>query len=103
MIYWPKPSNLTKGFLFSWVFVDRGSVFWWTGVTVSFRSHKRLLFPPPCADYIFSFASSATKKFSESMVETAQTIKKTVEEGKIDGIIDKACVPFATSGRLCCI
>ncbi|XP_059207574.1 synapse-associated protein 1-like [Centropristis striata] len=40
-------------------------------------------------DYIFSFASSATKKFSESMVETAQTIKKTVEEGKIDGIIDK--------------
>lgn len=23
------------------------------------------------------------------MVETAQTIKKTVEEGKIDGIIDK--------------
>lgn len=25
------------------------------------------------------------------MVGTAQTIKKTVEEGKIDGIIDKAC------------
>ncbi|XP_019935911.2 synapse-associated protein 1-like isoform X2 [Paralichthys olivaceus] len=40
-------------------------------------------------DYIFSFASSATKKISESMSETAQTIKKTVEEGKIDGIIDK--------------
>ncbi|XP_044053217.1 synapse-associated protein 1-like [Siniperca chuatsi] len=40
-------------------------------------------------DYIFSFASSATKKISESVVETAQTIKKTVEEGKIDGIIDK--------------
>ncbi|XP_042340277.1 synapse-associated protein 1-like [Plectropomus leopardus] len=40
-------------------------------------------------DYIFSFASSATKKISESMVETAQTIKKSVEEGKIDGIIDK--------------
>ncbi|XP_035017441.1 synapse-associated protein 1 isoform X2 [Hippoglossus stenolepis] len=40
-------------------------------------------------DYIFSFASSATKKISESMAETAQTIKKTVEEGKIDGIIDK--------------
>ncbi|KAG7236213.1 hypothetical protein INR49_001247 [Caranx melampygus] len=40
-------------------------------------------------DYIFSFATSATKKISESMVETAQTIKKTVEEGKIDGIIDK--------------
>ncbi|XP_068566804.1 synapse-associated protein 1 [Cebidichthys violaceus] len=40
-------------------------------------------------DYIFSFASSATKKISESVVGTAQTIKKTVEEGKIDGIIDK--------------
>lgn len=40
-------------------------------------------------DYIFSFASSATKKISESVVETAQTIKKSVEEGKIDGIIDK--------------
>ncbi|XP_028258271.1 synapse-associated protein 1-like [Parambassis ranga] len=40
-------------------------------------------------DFIFSFASSATKKFSDSVVETAQTIKKTVEEGKIDGIIDK--------------
>ncbi|XP_034419525.1 synapse-associated protein 1 [Cyclopterus lumpus] len=40
-------------------------------------------------DYIFSFASSATKKISESVVETAQNIKKTVEEGKIDGIIDK--------------
>uniref|UniRef100_UPI0037E9109B synapse-associated protein 1-like n=1 Tax=Semicossyphus pulcher TaxID=241346 RepID=UPI0037E9109B len=39
--------------------------------------------------YIFSFASNATKKISESVVETAQTIKKTVEEGKIDGIIDK--------------
>lgn len=40
-------------------------------------------------DFIFSFASSATKKISDSMVETAQTIKKSVEEGKIDGIIDK--------------
>lgn len=40
-------------------------------------------------DYFFSFASSASKKISESVVETAQTIKKTVEEGKIDGIIDK--------------
>lgn len=40
-------------------------------------------------DYIFSFATSATKKISDSMVETAQTIKKSVEEGKIDGIIDK--------------
>ncbi|XP_026150183.1 synapse-associated protein 1 [Mastacembelus armatus] len=43
-------------------------------------------------DYIFSFASSATKKISESVVETAQTIKKSVEEGKIDGIIDKTFI-----------
>ncbi|KAF0043595.1 hypothetical protein F2P81_004932 [Scophthalmus maximus] len=42
------------------------------------------------SEFIFSFASSATKKISESVVETAQTIKKTVEDGKIDGIIDKA-------------
>ncbi|XP_034725967.1 synapse-associated protein 1-like [Etheostoma cragini] len=40
-------------------------------------------------DYIFSFATSATRKISDSVVETAQSIKKTVEEGKIDGIIDK--------------
>lgn len=40
-------------------------------------------------EYIFSFATSATKKISESVVGTAQTIKKSVEEGKIDGIIDK--------------
>lgn len=44
---------------------------------------------PPSEEYIFSFASSATKKISESVVETAHTIKKSVEEGKIDGIIDK--------------
>lgn len=40
-------------------------------------------------DFIFNFASTATKKISDSVVETAQTIKKTVEEGKIDNIIDK--------------
>lgn len=45
----------------------------------------------PPTDFIFSFASTATKKISESVVETAQTIKKTVEEGKIDNIIDKVC------------
>ncbi|KAG9348908.1 hypothetical protein JZ751_029225 [Albula glossodonta] len=39
--------------------------------------------------YIYNFASSATKKISHSVAETAQTIKKSVEEGKIDGIIDK--------------
>ncbi|XP_004067528.1 synapse-associated protein 1 [Oryzias latipes] len=41
------------------------------------------------SDFIFSFASNATKKISESVAETAHNIKKTVEEGKIDGIIDK--------------
>ncbi|KAM9383948.1 synapse-associated protein 1-like [Pholidichthys leucotaenia] len=39
--------------------------------------------------YLYSFASSASKKLSESVIETAQTLKKSVEEGKISGIIDK--------------
>ncbi|MGH0177756.1 UNVERIFIED_CONTAM: hypothetical protein FKN15_075744 [Acipenser sinensis] len=39
--------------------------------------------------YLFNFASSATKMISESVVETAQTLKKSVEDGKIDGLIDK--------------
>ncbi|XP_041647828.1 synapse-associated protein 1-like isoform X2 [Cheilinus undulatus] len=39
--------------------------------------------------YIYNVASSASKKLSESMVETAQTLKKSVEEGKMNGIIDK--------------
>ncbi|XP_062908597.1 synapse-associated protein 1 [Mobula hypostoma] len=43
-------------------------------------------------DYLFSFATAATKKISESVVETAQTIKKSVEEGNIDGMIDKTII-----------
>ncbi|GCC27495.1 hypothetical protein chiPu_0005919 [Chiloscyllium punctatum] len=43
-------------------------------------------------DYLFSFATAASKKISESMVETAQTIKKSVEEGNIDGVIDKTII-----------
>ncbi|XP_029938995.1 synapse-associated protein 1 [Salarias fasciatus] len=39
--------------------------------------------------YIYNFASSASKKLSESVVETAQNLKKSVEEGNINGIIDK--------------
>ncbi len=39
--------------------------------------------------FILSFASSASKKISDSVAETAQTIKKTVEESNIDGIMDK--------------
>ncbi|XP_047444026.1 synapse-associated protein 1-like [Mugil cephalus] len=39
--------------------------------------------------YIYNFASSASKKLSESVVETAHSLKKTVEEGNISGIIDK--------------
>ncbi|EHB02765.1 Synapse-associated protein 1 [Heterocephalus glaber] len=44
------------------------------------------------ADYLFNFASAATKKITESVAETAQTIKKSVEEGKIDDIIDKTII-----------
>lgn len=39
--------------------------------------------------YILNFANTASKKLSESVAETAQTIKRGVEEGRIDGIIDK--------------
>ncbi|XP_074525275.1 synapse-associated protein 1-like [Halichoeres trimaculatus] len=39
--------------------------------------------------YIYNIASSASKKLSDSVVETAQTLKKSVEEGKVNGIIDK--------------
>ncbi|KAI3369038.1 hypothetical protein L3Q82_025998 [Scortum barcoo] len=39
--------------------------------------------------YVYNFASSASKKLSESVIETAHTLKKSVEEGKINGIIDK--------------
>ncbi|XP_063312859.1 synapse-associated protein 1 [Pelobates fuscus] len=42
--------------------------------------------------YLMSFASVATKKITESVTETAHTIKKSVEEGKIDGIIDKSII-----------
>ncbi|XP_006973281.1 synapse-associated protein 1 isoform X1 [Peromyscus maniculatus bairdii] len=43
-------------------------------------------------NYLFNFASAATKKITESVTETAQTIKKSVEEGKIDDIIDKTII-----------
>uniref|UniRef100_A0A8C8Z9K6 Synapse-associated protein 1 n=1 Tax=Prolemur simus TaxID=1328070 RepID=A0A8C8Z9K6_PROSS len=43
-------------------------------------------------DYLFNFATAATKKITESVTETAQTIKKSVEEGKIDNIIDKTII-----------
>lgn len=49
--------------------------------------------------YILNFASSATKKITESVAETASTIKKTVEEGKIDGIIDKVGVYDPRCGK----
>ncbi|XP_068176008.1 synapse-associated protein 1 [Antennarius striatus] len=41
------------------------------------------------SDYMYNFASNASKKLSDSVVETAQTIKKSVEEGTLNGIIDK--------------
>ncbi|XP_051840402.1 synapse-associated protein 1 isoform X2 [Antechinus flavipes] len=43
-------------------------------------------------NYLFNFATAATKKITESVAETAQTIKKSVEEGKIDDIIDKTII-----------
>lgn len=43
-------------------------------------------------DYLFNFATAATKKITESVAETAQSIKKSVEEGKIDDIIDKTII-----------
>uniref|UniRef100_H2ZW26 Synapse associated protein 1 n=1 Tax=Latimeria chalumnae TaxID=7897 RepID=H2ZW26_LATCH len=42
--------------------------------------------------YLFSFATTATKKITESVSETAQTLKKSVEVGNIDGIIDKKTI-----------
>ncbi|XP_066106011.1 synapse-associated protein 1 [Saccopteryx bilineata] len=44
------------------------------------------------SDYLFNFATAATKKITESVTETAQSIKKSVEEGKIDDIIDKTII-----------
>jgi len=44
---------------------------------------------------MYTFASSASKKLSESVVGTAQTLKKSVEEGKLTEIIDKVMTfPF---------
>ncbi|KAM8976064.1 synapse-associated protein 1 [Pelodytes ibericus] len=42
--------------------------------------------------YLLSFATVATKKISDSVTETAQSIKKSVEERNIDGIIDKTII-----------
>lgn len=43
-------------------------------------------------NYLYNFASAATKKITESVAETAQTIKKSMEEGKLDDIIDKTII-----------
>ncbi|XP_051518667.1 synapse-associated protein 1 [Myxocyprinus asiaticus] len=53
------------------------------------QTHEILQQAKGLSGFILNFASSATKKISESVSETAQTIKKTVEESNIDGIIDK--------------
>lgn len=42
--------------------------------------------------YIYGLARSTSKKLSESVVETAQTLKRSVDEGKINGIIDKVMI-----------
>lgn len=41
------------------------------------------------SSYVFDFASSASKKLSETVIETAQSLKKSVEDGKINVILDK--------------
>ncbi|KAK2835910.1 hypothetical protein Q5P01_016394 [Channa striata] len=53
------------------------------------ESGPRLQAAKGFSGYLYDFASTASKKLSESVVETAQTLKKSVEEGKINGIIDK--------------
>lgn len=53
-------------------------------------------------NYLYSFASAATKKITESVTETAQTIKKSVEEGKIDDILDKTIIgDFQKEQKIC--
>ncbi|XP_067867801.1 synapse-associated protein 1-like isoform X1 [Heterodontus francisci] len=42
--------------------------------------------------YLRNVATSATKKVSDSMRETAQTIKKSVEEHKIDNLLDMTII-----------
>uniref|UniRef100_U3IYK7 Synapse-associated protein 1 n=1 Tax=Anas platyrhynchos platyrhynchos TaxID=8840 RepID=U3IYK7_ANAPP len=56
------------------------------------EEEDELLFFSSVKGYLFNFATAATKKISESVAETAQTIKKSVEEGKIDSIIDKTII-----------
>ncbi|XP_067862815.1 synapse-associated protein 1-like isoform X2 [Heptranchias perlo] len=43
-------------------------------------------------NYLRNVATSATKKVSESMRDTAQTIKKSVEEHKIDNLLDMTII-----------
>ncbi|XP_044286013.1 synapse-associated protein 1 isoform X2 [Varanus komodoensis] len=65
----------------------------WFGMGRAAEEEKpRLLGGEPGAGYLFSFATAASKKISESVAETAQTIKKSVEEGKIENIIDKTII-----------
>ncbi|KAM8889615.1 synapse-associated protein 1-like [Synchiropus picturatus] len=41
------------------------------------------------SSYVYDLASSASKKLSETVIETAQSLKKSVEDGKINVMIDK--------------
>uniref|UniRef100_A0A4W3JVQ6 Synapse-associated protein 1-like n=1 Tax=Callorhinchus milii TaxID=7868 RepID=A0A4W3JVQ6_CALMI len=60
---------------------------------VRFRGPAGLLFVYHLiADYLYNAASSATKKVSESVRGTAQTIKKSVEERKIDDLFNKTII-----------
>ena len=42
---------------------------------------------------MYKIASSASRTLSASVVETAQTLKKSVEDGKVNGLIDKVNAP----------
>lgn len=96
-LLWTKPFSFF--FFFCAKLLSTATLCWFDNVLLLLTSplfdtvinHVVLSHSCSTVDYIFSFATNATKKISESVVETAQTIKKSVEEGKIDGIIDKAC------------
>lgn len=49
----------------------------------------RLTFFSPLAGSIFNFASKACEKLTESVAETAQSLRESVEEGKLNEFIDK--------------
>ncbi|XP_055512594.1 synapse-associated protein 1-like isoform X2 [Leucoraja erinacea] len=65
----------------------------WPGDTgYSARHDQAELLHPREDGYLRNVATSASKKVSDSMRETAQTIKKTVEEHKIGNLLDMTII-----------